>query len=172
MERAVKKKRMYRLQIRVGYDTKEMLDECRKGGVDGTPGESVATVVRRALGAYLRGEKSHVGMLFERLNRQDTIIETLSRRVKTLGELFFQYLDYFFYLWPKIPAEAKHERRELADKMMSLFMQSLKGTMAQGGELWIDLPEELQGRILESSWEYLQEDSPESGEQLDGGQDT
>ena len=81
--------------------------------------------VESAIHAYLH-ESPPDEVLYRRLDRMQINQEKINSRVQMMGQLFFEYLFYWFRLWPDIPDGKKLQSRRAATENLVKWLVSLK----------------------------------------------
>ncbi|HUX22938.1 MAG TPA: hypothetical protein VMW69_17000 [Spirochaetia bacterium] len=81
--------------------------------------------VESAIHAYLR-ESPPDEVLYRRLDRMQINQEKINNRLQMMGQLFLEYMFYWFRLWPDIPSERKLQSRRTATENLVKWLLSLK----------------------------------------------
>ena len=107
-------------------------------------------LVLNALHSYMDMTKeSPDAILYRRLDRLQRDQERISTRVDMIGQMFTEFLFYWFRLWPELSQEVSKKRRRKAVELLSRYLSSLNGSLTRGTDEAIDILD------LESIEQYL-----------------
>ena len=81
--------------------------------------------VETAIHAYLH-ESSPDEVLYRRLDRMQLSQEKINDRIEMIGQQFFEYLFYWFRLWPETSNNETLIRRKKGTENLIKWLQSLK----------------------------------------------
>ena len=81
--------------------------------------------VQTAIHAYLH-ESSPDEILYRRLDRMQLSQEKINDQVRMIGQVFFEYMYYWFRLWPESSGNETLTRRKKGAENLIKWLQSLK----------------------------------------------
>jgi len=90
-----------------------------------TQGWTQDQFVQTAIHSYLH-ESSPDEILYRRLDRMQLSQEKINNQVQMIGQVFFEYMYYWFRLWPETSSNETLSRRKKGAENLIKWLQSLR----------------------------------------------